>query len=119
VTTLAPSGTIDSGTGIHTDTCGGIINETAPPCQTGNCNFTDRVSGTGVVTGLDVSASTGGVVQVLDCPPTPTNTPQIATPTPTPQIARPPCPNSSCEEHRPPLPPIPTRRPIPTPHRKT
>jgi hypothetical protein len=114
VNTLQPEGTIDPVTGIHTDTCGGILNETAPPCQTGNCNFTDRVDGTGVM----ASGSSGGVVQVLACTPTLTPTPTpTATPTPTPRIARPPCPNPSCEEHRPPLPPIPTRRPIPTPHR--
>ena len=80
VTTLAPLGTIDPGSGIHTDTCGGIINETAPACQSGNCDFTDRVSGAGVDTGVNVSASTGGLVQVLACTPTPTNTP-IPSPT--------------------------------------
>src|SRR5262249_6053093 len=62
VTTLEPAGTIDPGTGIHLDTCGGILNETAPACQTGNCNFTDRVSGTGVDGVAIASASTGGVV---------------------------------------------------------
>ncbi len=123
VTTLQPEGTVDPVTGIHLDTCGGIIDETAPACDTSNCDFTDRVSCTGVVRGLSASASTGGFVQVLACTPTPTvtgtpptstptNTP-TNTPTPTPQIARPPCPNSPCEEHRPPLPPIPTRRPSP------
>jgi len=83
VTTLAPLGTIDPVTGIHTDTCGGVINETAPGCETSNCDFTDRVSGTGVDTGVNVSASTGGVVVVLACTPTPTNTP-TNTPTDTP-----------------------------------
>ncbi len=123
VTTLAPMGTIDPGTGIHLDTCGGIIDEAAPSCETSDCHFTDRVFGTGVVIGASASASSGGVVQVLACTPTPTvtgtpptstptNTP-TNTPTPTPRIARPPCPNSPCEEHRPPLPPIPTRRPTP------
>jgi hypothetical protein len=76
-------GTIDPVTGIHTDTCGGVINETAPGCETSNCNFTDRVSGAGVDTGVNVSASTGGIVEVLACTPTPTDTP-TNTPTDTP-----------------------------------
>src|SRR6266536_182521 len=75
VTTLAPLGTIDPQTGIHTDTCGGIMNETAPPCGSVDCNFSDRVFGSGTDTGVVVNSSTGGFVVVLACTPTPTNTP--------------------------------------------
>jgi hypothetical protein len=121
VTTLAPMGTIDPVTGIHLDMCGGLIDEAAPACDTSNCDFTDRVGGTGLVMGLSASTSAGGFVQVLACTPTPTvtgppptSTPTKTptnTPTPTPRVPRPPCPNSPCDEHRPPIPPIPTHRP--------
>jgi hypothetical protein len=75
VTTLGPNGT-------PTDTCGGGIDETAPPCGPTNFNFTDQVSATGT-DGGPVSASTTNSVQILACTPTPTNTP-INTPTNTP-----------------------------------
>jgi hypothetical protein len=66
------------------DTCYGNINETAPACITGNCNFTDRVAGSGTDLGIVVTASTAGIVAILACTPTPTNTPVNNTPTNTP-----------------------------------
>jgi len=80
VTTLGAAGS-------GTESCGGDVLETAPPCDpAGNVFFTDRVSATGEdagVTGLPVDGAASGSVLILACTPTPTNTP-INTPTNTP-----------------------------------
>jgi Ice-binding-like len=62
VTTLNARGTAG-------DTCGGTLDETAPPCGGADCSFTDRVFGTGTDTGTIVNSDTGGSVTVLACTP--------------------------------------------------
>jgi hypothetical protein len=63
--------------GSPTDTCGGPIQETAPPCGATNILFTDLVSASANDTGagLPVSGSSSGTVVIAACTPTPTNTP--------------------------------------------
>ncbi len=71
VTTLAPSGTIDPATGIHTDTCGGPISQTAPACGATDVFFMDRVEATGVDlhdgTPIPTSAAVGNGVLISAC----------------------------------------------------
>lgn len=75
VTTLAPLGTIDPATGIHTDTCGGTVSQTAPACGATDLLFSDRVDFTGVDVnggGTPVPVSGNSVSAVLIaacCPP--------------------------------------------------
>ena len=82
VTTLQPFGTPG-------DTCIGVIVETAPDCSPTGLNLlADLVAATGFNTNsggepIPVSGVVNNSVQILDCPPTPTNTP-TSTPTNTP-----------------------------------
>jgi hypothetical protein len=72
VTTLAPSGTIDPASGIHTDTCGGTISQTAPDCGGTDLLFFDRVDFTGVDvngggTPVPVSGNSVSAVLIAAC----------------------------------------------------
>jgi hypothetical protein len=78
VTTLGPFGS-------PTDTCAGVINETAPPCGATDTAFTDEVRATAMDGVLPISGSATNQVVILACTPTPTPTsPDTPTPTPTP-----------------------------------
>jgi hypothetical protein len=96
VTTLGPNGTA-------TDTCGGSITETAPPCGPTNTFFQDQVAATGTDTGngLPVAGVATNAVAILACTPTPTPTntptgvPPTSTPTNTPVLETPPVPTLS------------------------
>ena len=72
VTTLAPLGTVDPATGIHTDTCGGAISQTAPACGGTDFLFGDRVAFAGVDvngggTPVPVSGAVGNSVLIAAC----------------------------------------------------